>query len=294
MTRDDDFIGQLEGYLDEFEGITPLPAAVRDAIHAELPTTKQLGRFIGPMRRSPFMSNNVIRFGLAAAVLVLVALLGVKFLPWSNVGGPIGSPTAKPDSTPISSPSTSSTASTEYLSDPAFPIPLTLRVPFGWNVSGDSSSESVHLPGFGWRTGIDFYVVDNLYADPCQPTRGWRDPPLGPTADDLVTVLTNLPPYVEATISTTDVDGYAAIHLDRSTAPSTFAAECRLSDVYLGEVYSGSTDRDSAVGQLALGGYPDVWVVDVDGERLLIVRRGIGERLDDLDAILASVQIGSR
>ena len=37
MTRNDDFIGQLEGYLDEYEGSTPLPDEVRDAIRAELP-----------------------------------------------------------------------------------------------------------------------------------------------------------------------------------------------------------------------------------------------------------------
>ncbi len=43
MTRDDDFIGQLEGYLDEHEGLTPLPAAVRGAVRAQLSTTKQVG-----------------------------------------------------------------------------------------------------------------------------------------------------------------------------------------------------------------------------------------------------------
>ena len=41
MTRDDDFIGQLEGYLDEYEGSTPLPDEVRDAIRAQLPSTQQ-------------------------------------------------------------------------------------------------------------------------------------------------------------------------------------------------------------------------------------------------------------
>ena len=37
MTRNDDFIGQLEGYLEEYEGSTPLPNEVRDAIRAQLP-----------------------------------------------------------------------------------------------------------------------------------------------------------------------------------------------------------------------------------------------------------------
>ena len=39
MTAHDPFINQLEDYLDEYEGNTPLPEAVRDAIRAELPST---------------------------------------------------------------------------------------------------------------------------------------------------------------------------------------------------------------------------------------------------------------
>jgi hypothetical protein len=37
-------------------------------------------------RRSPIMSNNTVRFGIAAAAVVLVALLGIRFLPGLNVG----------------------------------------------------------------------------------------------------------------------------------------------------------------------------------------------------------------
>ena len=42
MNRDDDFIGRLEDYLESFDGVTPLPARVRDAIHADLPRTRQV------------------------------------------------------------------------------------------------------------------------------------------------------------------------------------------------------------------------------------------------------------
>ena len=40
MTRDE-FIGLLGGYLDEYEGSTPMPEHVRDAIRADLPSTRQ-------------------------------------------------------------------------------------------------------------------------------------------------------------------------------------------------------------------------------------------------------------
>lgn len=88
MTRDDDFIGQVEAYLDEYEGMTPLPAAVRNAVRAHLPETRQLGRFGGPMRRFNFMSNNFVRAGIAAAVIVLAVVVGINFLPGPNTGGP--------------------------------------------------------------------------------------------------------------------------------------------------------------------------------------------------------------
>ena len=42
MNRDDDFIEQLEDYLDTYEGVVPLPASVRDAVHARLPETRQV------------------------------------------------------------------------------------------------------------------------------------------------------------------------------------------------------------------------------------------------------------
>ena len=46
MTRDDDdFTGQLEGYLDEYLGSTPLPDEPRDAIRAQLPSIRQTARF---------------------------------------------------------------------------------------------------------------------------------------------------------------------------------------------------------------------------------------------------------
>ena len=81
MTRDDDFIGQLEGYLDEYEGQTPLPDAVRDAVRASLPTTKQMQR-----RATPW--NHTLRLIAGAAAVVLVAFIGYQFFGPSNTGGP--------------------------------------------------------------------------------------------------------------------------------------------------------------------------------------------------------------
>ena len=55
MTSDDRFIGQLEVYLDRFDGETPLPDQVRAEIYVALPRTRQVrqaARFLGgfPLR----------------------------------------------------------------------------------------------------------------------------------------------------------------------------------------------------------------------------------------------------
>ena len=87
MTHNDEFIGQLESYLDEYEGSTPLPEDVRDAIRAELPLTRQRPAW-WPARRRPNM-NNTAKLSLAAAAVVVAALLGFRFLvPGTGLGGP--------------------------------------------------------------------------------------------------------------------------------------------------------------------------------------------------------------
>ena len=87
MTHNDEFIGQLESYLDEYEGNTPLPEAIRDAIRAELPSTQQRPAW-WPARTFSAM-NNMAKLGLAAAAVVVAALLGFRFLvPGTGWAGP--------------------------------------------------------------------------------------------------------------------------------------------------------------------------------------------------------------
>jgi hypothetical protein len=103
MTRDDDFIGQLEGYLEHYVGSTPLPEDVRYAIRAELPSIRQRPAW-WRVRRFPEM-NNIAKLGVAAAAVVVTAILGFNYLAAPNVGGPSPddpTPTAEP--TPMTTP----------------------------------------------------------------------------------------------------------------------------------------------------------------------------------------------
>lgn len=103
MTHDERFIGHLEDYLDEYEGNTPLPDAIREAIRAELPRTKQVAR-PGRLSRYTTMKRNSsgsVRYGLAAAAVLAAVVFGAAILGQNNFGAPSGpsaisSPTASP------------------------------------------------------------------------------------------------------------------------------------------------------------------------------------------------------
>ena len=112
MTHNDDFIGHLEDYLHEFDGATPLPDHVRDAVHAELPRSRQVHR-PGPLRVFTMLSNtsSSTRVGLVAAAFVVAAILGAAVLNGrsTEVGGanptPIPTQSLSPSVVPTAAPS---------------------------------------------------------------------------------------------------------------------------------------------------------------------------------------------
>ena len=82
MNRDDDFIGRLEDYLETFDGVTPLPDRVRDAVRAELPRTRQVRPARGPERMLDMISraSTRARWGWRLAVVVAAVVLGAAVI----------------------------------------------------------------------------------------------------------------------------------------------------------------------------------------------------------------------
>ena len=228
MTRNDDFIERLEGYLDEYEGMTPLPDGVRDAIRAELPRTKQAGAVSG-LARFLIMTRSLpalARYGLAAAAVVVVVLLGASFIGRAPVGAP-------PSPTPSPSASVAATATATdpgpwslldaprsgnmpagdyYLDISAYPARIDFSVPDGWWYYWSGSlpqSSDVHailvdsqdIAGpneSAW--GIAFGVVNTVRVDPCKKSAGYMDRSVTESAETLVTALetwTDFSPTVE-------------------------------------------------------------------------------------------------
>ena len=82
-----------------------------------------------------------------------------------------------------------------------FPVDLTFDIPEGdppgWHVGKSTPDAAVLLwftpPEISW--GVAFWNVDNVYVDPCDAAAGELEPPPGPSVDDLVAALANLPHF---------------------------------------------------------------------------------------------------
>jgi hypothetical protein len=298
MTREGDFIGQLEGYLDDYEGLTPMPDATRDAIRAQLPKTRQLGSLPGPMRYlSMTMSIPApARYGLVAAVVVAAAVLGGAYFVGgrNNPGGPgsTASPTPTPTSTPEPTPEMIEPGAIEPAAnlDLSFrdlragtyhvdlPMRITFTVPAGWGEWGYTSEKSqINLINGSDDGELSFEIVENVSAGAC--TEELLDPRVGPSVDDLVTALSALEDFDVSPVTDVTIDGYQGKQLTL-TAP-TSGCEIR--------TWATST-RQNAMG---LGEVNKVRILDVDGVRLLIglVPPDDPDLQREVDGILDSIQI---
>jgi hypothetical protein len=285
MTRDDVFIEQLEGYLDEYEGQTPLPDAVRAAVRATLPTTKQAGAVSGPLKLMTLGTSipAPALYGLVAAALVAAVILGNFVLTGGNVGDedPPMSPTP-PESTLIAPGQGGPLAAGAYYVDSPFPLQLSFDVPQDTDVFFYEPAGSQVNLNVGTGGEVSFEIVDNLAADPC--TKELLDPPVGSAVEDLATALANLPGFAATAATDVTVDGFQGKQLTL-TAPHN-PAPCRSMLTWK------TTTRQNGVGP---GEVNEVTILDVDGTRLLICiayqPSTSPADLSDAHAIVDSVQI---
>lgn len=88
MSRDDQFIQQLESYLDDYEGLTPLPNIIRDAVRAALPKTRQTGPMPDLKRYFTMSIPKPAQYAVAAAAVILVVAVGAAVLNGQNIASP--------------------------------------------------------------------------------------------------------------------------------------------------------------------------------------------------------------
>jgi hypothetical protein len=264
MNTDDRFIRQLESYLDDYEGATPLPERVRDAVRAALPQTKQTGAARGPVRYLSMTLNKVGPVALAAAAGLLAIVAGIYLFGGRGVGGPDATPSSVPSATESSADSSSPSAGVgcaetetrvtgssvttleiDWCSARAggenIPIPFTMAAPPAWldQVYGEVDSLWLRPAGGG---AILFAVL-----------------PTSSSVDELVSDIRGREGYALANEATADVDGAEGVVFDLTLAEGAS---------------SGTTEplfrTPTQPWLLSAGNVHRVWIVDRNGEITMI------------------------
>jgi hypothetical protein len=259
VTHEDRFIGQLERYFDEYEGITPLPDTVRDAVRATIPTTPQTGSDQGPMRFLN-MTRSVpapVRYGLVAVAVFAAAVLGAIFYQGINVGAPTDpTPTPRP-ALPLAG---DSLESGTYRLRAAGGITVSLTVPAGWrNVSSVGVWDG---PPTHSERSLVFWnpnQVQQVYADPCRSDDGFVDVS-DPTVDELAEALANQPDRGEAIPEDIVIDSFTGKQILLQVPEQIDFADCDG-----GEFSSWFGRSHQLPGQV-----DRVYILDVDGQVLVI------------------------
>jgi len=299
MTTDDDFIGRLEDYLESFDGETPLPGRVRDAVDAELPSTRQVRPRPGLLRSLTMSSttSTIARWGVLAACLVVAVALGSAILLPGRGGGPGAaggspSPSLTSSPTPVSSPhvlgvvpqipcdATQPSGSTcippgTYLVGPIVPGGL-IDIPSGW-FDWEPGAGSVALlvdrhdavDGSGW--GVMFMQVGAVQRDPCNQAAGTYPAAEVDTPQKLAAAMGGWPGFKGSAPESIVVGGNAGVRIrvtstkDLSTCPTPtiWQTPAGLAIDGYPMVNGGATRLDS--------GYPaDFSLIEIDGQVVAI------------------------
>jgi hypothetical protein len=237
---------------------------VLDSVLDQLDTTPQR-RAWWPARRLPNM-NQAMRIALASAAVVVVALIGITLFRGPGIGSdpiaPTPSPTAEPS--PVALPDAGPLTPGSYLIGDPFPVHLTMDLGEKWGVWGSVASDVAAVyqetPDPPDGRGIIVVLVDNLYADPCNQASSQLDPPLGPTVDDLASALASQPSTEASEPIDVTLDGYSGKYVEYTMTGIT--EECP----------GGLIRWPSSQGprQALDGEHDQVWILDVDGVRLVI------------------------
>ncbi len=272
---------------------------VLDAVLDQIDTTPQRRVTWWPVRRL-FDMNKALTFGVAAAALVIVAVLGYNFLvpAGPRVGGPAGSPS--PTASPAAFRAGALTAGTYELrpftdsrdsglcmpedpqcaEDPADDsIRITLAIPDGYEAVANGRPL---IWGPEGDTGLIILRGAGLYSDPCHSTPP-PDIAVGPTVDDFANAVADHPLLDATTPVDVTLAGYAGKYLDLQLPADV--SECTDNFwVYEPGVYAqGPSHRWH------------LWILDVDGIRVVIQSMDYpstsAAAQAELQAIVNSIQI---
>ena len=254
----------------------------------EVDTTQQRRSWWPAWRSNPL--TNPIRLAVAAAAGLVIAVVGLRFLPTAPI---TGTPTIMPASqqtaaTPLPTPS----PAVEDLHDgpleagryritvPGTDVDAIVTLGAGWSGGGEGPASSPWF--FGSTSGsMSFWTVGDVGTDACDPFGTLPDPAVGPTVDELVAALAAQQNSDTTAPESVTVGGHAGQRLE--IRPSE-TADC---DVTWWVVSSDEPGRGAQRGEPI----PDaLYAIDVDGQRIVIVAFVMGQDAV-FDDILASMEL---
>lgn len=175
---------------------------------------------------------------------------------------------------------------------------IVLTVPAGWEVWKFGLFPAREGPDPPEGRGISFWIVDNIYADPCRWDRGLLDPPPEPSADALAAALKAQWGRYATPPTTGELNGSTAIEMDLTVPPDIRFSDCAQENGR-GRGYFLYWPQRGGGGRYAQGPgqLEHLWILEVDGARLVVdagwfPATSAADR-DELWDIAQSVQVGS-
>jgi hypothetical protein len=107
--------------------------------------------------------------------------------------------------------------------------------------------------------GISTWSVRNVYANPCHSNDTLFDPPVGSSVDALVAGLASQKGHPSTAPTDVEVDGYAGKYIEMTVPAGIDVADCDHGE------FRTWADRYLESGQRDM-----LWIIDVDGDRLVI------------------------
>lgn len=265
-------------------GVTRLPDRVLDRVIDEVAATRQ--------RRHASSVGLFLRVTVAAAVVVVAAIVGSGVLPITrNVADPPPHATLAPRISSLLDEGALDAGT--HTVEGVFDVDVAFTVPDGWSV-GDVGAAHVEIlkvpPDHAVRPpdgmGVGFFLIDNLFFDPCAPDDRTLDPSIGPTVEDLAEGFANVPGYRASPSVATTIDGYRGLRMDLDLE----FYMCPFREVHLWTTPAGWIQ--SVRGEQELN---TLWILDVDGVRLVIDAYTVLGAADDgraeLESIVESIRI---
>lgn len=288
MSSDPETTRIVRSWLDE--GVTQLPDRLLDAVLDQVPATRQ-------SRGWPVLDRHLPV--LAAAVLLVAVIAGAV-----TVGYRLGDASLRATPAPSTMlPSTRSLASAPpgpiaaggYVVDAFDPIRITFELPVGWSNAGGGSDLLIverHPDGAAQRpprgVQLGFSAVENLFADPCGLDQLMLDPPVGPRGDKLAEAFRGITSYQASAARRVTIGGHQALRLELELG----LYMCSPSEAGLWRTPAGLT-RVAADESERL----TLWILDVDGERILITASSFTDTsqadLDALEAVIETLDVST-